>query len=282
MGFLLRSKVGRWFDCAHHRLGKSSTRFAKSRYWVALFLFVFLLAACESEVEETPTAEPQQSPSAANTAAAERPPTESAPTELPPTEAAVEEPTAEPAAATAEPESGPDLLNGSWTEAADMLTNRSEMPAVTLAGLIYVPGGFGGEERLEVYDPQADEWTALADMPEGRHHLMAAGYNGRLYLFGGADSSGWQPTTTTWVYDPEADSWTELAPMPEARLAGAAVTLGDFLYVMGGTGGTQALLRYDPAADSWLPVCIRGSIPPLWPWMARFICWAAVGSRRGS
>jgi N-acetylneuraminic acid mutarotase len=31
-----------------------------------------------------------------------------------------------------------------------------------------------------------------------------------------------------------------------------AVTLGDFLYVMGGVGGTQALLRYDPAADSWL------------------------------
>ena len=35
------------------------------------------------------------------------------------------------------------------------------------------------------------------------------------------------------------------------RLAGAAVTLDDYIYVMGGTGGSNALLRYDPARDEW-------------------------------
>ena len=39
--------------------------------------------------------------------------------------------------------------------------------------------------------------------------------------------------------------------MPEPRLAGAAVTLGDHIYVIGGTGGSNALLRYDPARDEW-------------------------------
>jgi N-acetylneuraminic acid mutarotase len=39
--------------------------------------------------------------------------------------------------------------------------------------------------------------------------------------------------------------------MPEPRLAGAAVTLGDFIYVIGGTGGSNALLRYDPARNQW-------------------------------
>jgi len=39
--------------------------------------------------------------------------------------------------------------------------------------------------------------------------------------------------------------------MPEPRLAGAAVTLGDYIYIVGGTGGSNALLRYDPALDEW-------------------------------
>jgi N-acetylneuraminic acid mutarotase len=39
--------------------------------------------------------------------------------------------------------------------------------------------------------------------------------------------------------------------MPEKRVAGTAVTLGDYIYVMGGTDGSQNLLRYDPAQDSW-------------------------------
>ena len=40
--------------------------------------------------------------------------------------------------------------------------------------------------------------------------------------------------------------------MPEPRLAGAAVTLDDYIYVLGGTGGSTALLRYDPARDEWM------------------------------
>ena len=37
--------------------------------------------------------------------------------------------------------------------------------------------------------------------------------------------------------------------MPERRMGGEAVSLGDFIYLVGGTGGTTALLRYDPAEE---------------------------------
>jgi N-acetylneuraminic acid mutarotase len=39
--------------------------------------------------------------------------------------------------------------------------------------------------------------------------------------------------------------------MPEPRLAGAAVTLGEYIYILGGTGGSNALLRYDPSQNEW-------------------------------
>ncbi|MEZ4830827.1 MAG: kelch repeat-containing protein [Caldilineaceae bacterium] len=38
--------------------------------------------------------------------------------------------------------------------------------------------------------------------------------------------------------------------MPEARMSSGA-GLGDAIYVVGGVGGTEALLHYDPAADTW-------------------------------
>jgi N-acetylneuraminic acid mutarotase len=34
-------------------------------------------------------------------------------------------------------------------------------------------------------------------------------------------------------------------------MSGAALALDDYLYVIGGVGGSNALLRYDPATDHW-------------------------------
>lgn len=145
-----------------------------------------------------------------------------------------------------------------WLQLQSMPTARSEMPAVALNGLIYVPGGFGDEHALEVFDPVADSWQSLARLPEPRHHLMvaaygAAAYDGQIYIFGGAPSvTVWTPQNTVWSYDPAAGTWVARAPMPEARIAGAAVTVDGYIYIVGGAGGTNALLRYDPSEDRWV------------------------------
>lgn len=159
-------------------------------------------------------------------------------------------PTSGPARAGAGP--APDFGGGTWRAGIPMSgPGRSEMPAVTLGDAVYVPGGFGGPTRLARYDPRADAWQALAELPAGRHHLMAAAFQGRLYLFGGAEGDLWAPTEDVWVYDPAADEWQTLEPMPEARMAGAAVTLGDRIYVVGGSGDGEALLAFDPARGTW-------------------------------
>jgi N-acetylneuraminic acid mutarotase len=143
------------------------------------------------------------------------------------------------------------FLDGRWSTGAAGSPARSEMPAVLVDGLIYVPGGLGGENVFQAYDPAADTWTDLAPLPGSRHHLMAAAWQGKVFVFGGAVGPAWQPSATTYIYDPAADVWTEGAPLPEPRMSGAAVTLGDRLYVVGGVGVSTALLEYDPAADTW-------------------------------
>lgn len=39
-----------------------------------------------------------------------------------------------------------------WTQLTSMPTPRSEMPASAIDTIIYVPGGFGGENTFEAYD----------------------------------------------------------------------------------------------------------------------------------
>ncbi|HKZ70314.1 MAG TPA: alkaline phosphatase family protein, partial [Anaerolineales bacterium] len=152
----------------------------------------------------------------------------------------------------------PDLIAGTWRDGATQSPARSEMPAVVLNDLIYVPGGFGGESTMQAYDPIVDSWINLAPLPSGRHHLMAAASDGKVYLFGGAAANGWDATDTVFVYDPASDQWIQLPAMPEPRLSGAAVALNGKLYVVGGVGGTQALLEFDPASGEWRTLAALG------------------------
>jgi hypothetical protein len=141
-----------------------------------------------------------------------------------------------------------------WELGAPMLRPRSEMPAVELDGVIYVPGGFSGPvgtDDLEGYRVDLDRWTRLASMPAGRHHLMAAAHDGKLYVFGGSVAVGWSASASVWRYDPARDAWEELDDMPEPRMSGAAVTIGDTIYVVGGVGGGDGLLAFDPNRGSW-------------------------------
>ena len=144
-----------------------------------------------------------------------------------------------------------DLRNGRWEARASMPTARSELAVAVADGLIFVPGGYGGEATMEVYDPASDTWRSLATMPEGRHHLMAAAVEGQIYVMGGARPGRWDPTDSAWTYDPGSGSWSAIAPMPEPRVAGAAVAMQGQVFVVGGLGPTTNLLTYDPASNTW-------------------------------
>jgi N-acetylneuraminic acid mutarotase len=147
-----------------------------------------------------------------------------------------------------------------------MPSSRSELAAAQVDGVIYVPGGFGNNSLLwtptnafEVFLPSENRWLQRARLPGARDHMMTTAHNGRVFVFGGNDSTcECDPAPETWgynawSYDPATDSWTTLASMPEMRTAGAAVSLGDYIYIVGGwgIGTTYATLRYDPATNSW-------------------------------
>ena len=180
----------------------------------------------------------------------------------------------------APPQSGE--VAASWQAGAAMPTARSEMRVAVVDGIFYVPGGFGGLTSFEAYDPANDSWTVLAPVPEPAHHMMVTGHSGKVFVFGGGPDLSWQATASIFVYDPATDAWAEAGSMPERRMSGEAVSLGDFIYLVGGTGGTTALLRYDPAEGSWAVMpgpCSRAST---WRrWLSTTSCGSSAGVGAG-
>jgi N-acetylneuraminic acid mutarotase len=100
-------------------------------------------------------------------------------------------------------------------------------------------------------------WNLQTGYPSVIAFNATVAFSGRIYSFGGADSTG-TPLTTAYSYNPATDSWTSLAALPDGRYGAAAVTDGTSIYILGGNdqagNSTTTVLRYDPGANTYTPL----------------------------
>lgn len=122
-------------------------------------------------------------------------------------------------------------------------------------GTVYIMGGVRDATYIRVadaysYDPHTGDWTVLAPMSVAERGASGAmGLDGKVYVFGGDDSSGY-----TQIYDPIANSWSLGAAMPYPVWEGKAARVANgSIWVVGGEGvPSPGLVQiYDPVGDSW-------------------------------
>ncbi|MBI4060065.1 MAG: right-handed parallel beta-helix repeat-containing protein, partial [Elusimicrobia bacterium] len=136
-----------------------------------------------------------------------------------------------------------------------MIVASAYAPAPYFSNLGAGQSGTSHAIGAAAYEPfHGEQWTARASMTLARGEFAAAGYKGRVYVFGG--SAGGAPQTNVDVYDPANNQWTSLAALPAVRSNSAAASVGGKIYVVGGTNnaGTTSMANneeYDPATNSW-------------------------------
>jgi Kelch motif len=104
----------------------------------------------------------------------------------------------------------------------------------------------------------AGRWVTLQPSSLSRTEVGAARIGRFIYVVGGFLPPDGATGNQVARYDTRAGAWTIAAPMPIAVNHPAVATSGGRLFVYGGyaassglSGETDALQRYDPAADSW-------------------------------
>ena len=143
---------------------------------------------------------------------------------------------------------------------SDLPTPRMASASATVAGKIYVIGGFSKQGRstsvVEEYDPTKDKWTQKASMPTSRGMTSAVAVGNVIYVIGGRNESG--ITNIVEAYYTVRISWKKVKPMSIARWNHMIAEVGGQIYVMGGITGVgnkrEAIDKveiYDPAKDSW-------------------------------
>ena len=150
----------------------------------------------------------------------------------------------------------------SWTRIADMPTPRSWTQAMYYNGKIYVVGGcsssvdqsFSHEvAKVEAYDITLNTWQTKSPMNYPRVAPAAVVYNGKIFVFGGFNTSSWSTNNTAEVYDIASDTWTILPNMPAGISWSKATISNNKIFVLGGVGYNyeNVVQVLDPLTNSW-------------------------------
>lgn len=155
-----------------------------------------------------------------------------------------------------------DISTNTWAPRASKPTAVGDVQAAVVGNKIFVPGGRLADgsitDRCEAYTPQRDQWEPCAALPAPRSGYALVALEGKLYLLGGTDGTGYR--AEVWQYDPESDAWSERTTMPTPRAFAAAAALDRQIYVVGGLNDSGPLAiteRYIPAEEGlgtpWSP-----------------------------
>lgn len=119
-----------------------------------------------------------------------------------------------------------DPSRKTWQPLPAMTQRRDGAVAAALAGLIYVCGGFNGQQSLcsaESFDPIRRTWEPLPSMTQQRMFAACVVVTGHMFVFGGLDKQ--HRLTSAEVFDPASGFWQALHPMPRGRSGAAAAAV---------------------------------------------------------
>ncbi|CAA9483123.1 MAG: hypothetical protein AVDCRST_MAG67-1078 [uncultured Solirubrobacteraceae bacterium] len=124
---------------------------------------------------------------------------------------------------------------------------------LVLAGILGLGDGSSGSSPAA-----AERWRTLARATIARTEVAAARIGDHAYVVGGFGAPDGATTDIVERYDLRRDRWARIRPIPRPVNHAAAVAYDGDLYVVGGytapaglADETNALWRYDPAADRW-------------------------------
>ncbi|RYZ60965.1 MAG: choice-of-anchor D domain-containing protein, partial [Chitinophagaceae bacterium] len=175
-------------------------------------------------------------------------------------------------------------ITKTWSAKALTPVELNHFQAVSLEGLIYVAGAFGGAYPHEIpvpniylYNPTTNQWITGPSIPQARRRGAAGAvvHNKKIYLVGGIIDGHWTGTVK-WFdeFDPATNTWKALPDAPHERDHFQAAILDNKLYLTGGrrsSGSTNQVFNltvpevdiFDFTTGTWSTLPSSSNLPTL-------------------
>ncbi|BFZ20955.1 hypothetical protein BsWGS_23995 [Bradybaena similaris] len=146
-----------------------------------------------------------------------------------------------------------------WSIVNCMKRRRAGAGVTVCDGKIYVAGGYDkgphmDRASMEVFDPDAGEWTFAPEMEKACSGLSMVTLDHFIYAFGGRCRHMDQYFDLVERYNTVTRQWATITPMTTPRAWFGIAVFDTRIYVCGGFDGNSRLRdceMYDPESDSW-------------------------------
>ena len=139
----------------------------------------------------------------------------------------------------------------------DIAVNTADFSVTCFNEELYVIGGRGSWNDVEIYNPVLGEWRTAASMETGRAGHSAVVLQEHIYVIAGYDTS-YVCQNSVECYNPLTGQWSRISNLWKARRCAAAATAGErIIIVVGGFGDiTDMTIEpsceiYDPITNQW-------------------------------
>jgi N-acetylneuraminic acid mutarotase len=153
---------------------------------------------------------------------------------------------------------------GHWhkLQTTNSIPGRSECGLAASNGMIYLIGGDGPAQPVQMLDTKTNTWITKVIAPVVMHHFQAIAYNDRIYVLDAFSSGNFPnqvPMANVYFYDTKKDQWQKGVEIPASRRragAGAVLYEGKIYLVAGITNGHSSGTNnmfdvYDPKTNTW-------------------------------
>jgi N-acetylneuraminic acid mutarotase len=149
-----------------------------------------------------------------------------------------------------------DIEKNSWTKVNIIPKSQEATKSVLVGDKIYLIGGYGFKDLIQVYNINKNSWEESLKLPFGLYWCSAEVFNDKIYIIGGyaedMEKKGVRFLSDVQILDTKTKTWSKGAEMPRKIQSPNSLKYNDQFYVW--DCNPKVMFKYNIAKDMWVSV----------------------------
>lgn len=149
-----------------------------------------------------------------------------------------------------------DIEKNSWTKVNVIPKSQENTRSVLVGDKIYLIGGYGFKDLIQVYNINKNSWEESLKLPFGLYWCTAEVFNDKIYIIGGyalnMEKNGVRSLSDVQILDLKTKTWSKGAEMPKQIQNPNSLKYSDEFYVW--NSYPKVMFKYNIAKDRWVSI----------------------------